>query len=1030
MASSNGWFLTNAIKRVFQKLHTQSAILPARSSRMPLRRKPLFEGLEHRLLLSADPVGALGASTDPADTNEPVVSAPLSEGQPSGPAIQSAPPVAADDQYLELLTEDTEVTVDAQSGVLQNDTGEGLTAILEVDPELGPNNGVVDLRADGSFTYRPNANYAGWDEFSYRVMDSDGVLSGLATVSLSVVGVADAPVAHDDSFRISDSTLLITFQDLLGNDVDADGDTLEVADIGVPMHGDLTLIEGVGYQYSPNDSFVREDSFSYTVRDGDFVSAAATVTIKKNTAPQANPDRFSAVANTPLTVSAGQGLLVNDSDADGDALSATLVTQAAGGRVTINTDGSFVYTPNAGFVGTDNFTYRASDGHLASDALVTITVQPPNNSAPVANADTFSTDEGTALVVAADHGLLANDSDANRDPLVAKLVSGPAHGNLQLLEDGSFTYTPTANFNGADSFTYKVSDGKLESAVATVSIDVKGVDDAPVFSSTPTTTFTIDADAAGFDGDGVFRVAGAAGQSVNIRFDWTFREALYNNEVGIYRVSDMDGRVGTLRPGDAGYAKAALAAGNAQVVFASGASAGACLELQLEGGGLYAFYVIQNGKTASFLANNPNNVAGEGPLAFFSIAAANPDGFDHVHAEIQPQTGTLNLRWEDLTRGGDADYNDVVMTAKGLAVSSDDVIYVYNASAQDVDGDALTYRLADGPQGAYIDANTGVLRWAAAPGKFHFVIEASDGNGPVASQAFDLTVDTRTTDLVVKGTGADDRIEVWEHDGGLVTVRVNDIARTYSHVSSLRVDALGGDDQIVLRSLTMKTTADGGDGNDCIDACAVTQVGVVLYGGAGNDRLTGGAGDDRMDGGSGDDELNGGGGNDLLVGGLGKDCLNGGDGNDLLDGGGDNDALRGGKGNDLLVADAGDDYLKGEDGNDILVGGTGNDSSESNYGADLIVDGPGCDSNGYVSSQDRIVDGASYGIPSTLPAQPAGPIVDWSSRYVALVGALQQFSDQPSNPQWWQDFVNNLGQPEADASPNSQIRVVGPGADS
>ena len=240
-------------------------------------------------------------------------------------------------------------------------------------------------------------------------------------------------------------------------------------------------------------------------------------------------------------------------------------------------------------------------------------------------------------------------------------------------------------------------------------------------------------------------------------------------------------------------------------------------------------------------------------------------------------------------------------------------------------------------------------------------------------------------------------------------MRVNDIARTYSHVSSLRVDALGGDDQVVLRSLTMGATVDGGDGNDCIDASAVTQVGVVLYGGAGNDRLTGGAGNDRMDGGSGDDELNGGCGNDLLVGGQGKDCLNGGDGNDLLDGGSDNDALRGGKGNDLLVADAGDDYLKGEDGNDILVGGTGNDSSEGNYGADLIVDGPGCDTNGYVSSQDRVVDGTRYGIPTTLPAQPPGPVVDWSSRYVALVGALQQFGDHPSNPQWWQDFVTNLG---------------------
>ena len=114
-------------------------------------------------------------------------------------------------------------------------------------------------------------------------------------------------------------------------------------------------------------------------------------------------------------------------------------------------------------------------------------------------------------------------------------------------------------------------------------------------------------------------------------------------------------------------------------------------------------------------------------------------------------------------------------------------------NAQDVDGDELTYRLAQGPQGAFIDPHTGVLSWAATPGVFHFVVQADDGKGGVAEQAFDLTVDTRSTDLVIKGTGGKDRIEVSERDG-LVTVRVNDVARTYSHVSSLRVDALGGDD--------------------------------------------------------------------------------------------------------------------------------------------------------------------------------------------------------------------------------------------
>jgi hypothetical protein len=75
-----------------------------------------------------------------------------------------------------------------------------------------------------------------------------------------------------------------------------------------------------------------------------------------------------------------------------------------------------------------------------------------------------------------------------------------------------------------------------------------------------------------------------------------------------------------------------------------------------------------------------------------------------------------------------------------------------------------------------------------------------------------------------------------------------------------------------------------------------------------------------------------------------------------------------------------------------------------------------------------LVDGSDYDIPATLPAQPPGPVIDWSSRYEPVVSALQEFRDHPSNPQWWKDFVSNLGQTGAETDPNSQIRVVVPGA--
>ena len=121
-------------------------------------------------------------------------------------------------------------------------------------------------------------------------------------------------------------------------------------------------------------------------------------------------------------------------------------------------DGSFLYTPDANFNGTDSFTYHANDGSADSNiATVTLTVAPVND-APVAVDDAYSTNEDTALSVPA-VGLLANDSDVDGDPILANLVSGPAHGTLTLFSDGSFVYTPAANFNGTDTFTYRANDG-------------------------------------------------------------------------------------------------------------------------------------------------------------------------------------------------------------------------------------------------------------------------------------------------------------------------------------------------------------------------------------------------------------------------------------------------------------------------------------------------------------------------------------------------------------------------------------------
>src|SRR4029453_2073764 len=168
----------------------------------------------------------------------------------------------------------------------------------------------------------------------------------------------------------------------------------------------------------------------------------------------------------------------NDTDPDGNPLTAVVVTGPGHGSLTFNPDGAFTYTPAANFNGSDSFSYRASDGTAQSDpATVTITVSASND-APTATDDAYSTGEDTVLTVNAP-GVLANDSDADGNQLSAVLGSGPSHGTLTLNPDGSFLYTPTADYNGPDSFTYRASDGTAISNPATVTFTVTAVNDAP-----------------------------------------------------------------------------------------------------------------------------------------------------------------------------------------------------------------------------------------------------------------------------------------------------------------------------------------------------------------------------------------------------------------------------------------------------------------------------------------------------------------------------------------------------------------------
>jgi large repetitive protein len=393
--------------------------------------------------------------------------------------VANIAPVANDDELSTPANTPLIITRDDVFG--NDDDPDGDPALLMVALIDQPSHGTLGSDTNGDAIYTPDAGYVGTDTFTYQLNDGED-RSNIATVTITVgqAGGNIPPIANDDELSTPANTpLIITRDDLLGNDDDPDGDPamLTVFLIDQPTHGTLGLDYNGMLVYAPRAGYVGTDTFTYQLNDGENLSNIATVTITvgepaDNTAPVPGYDSLATVEDTSLAVNAA-ALLANDFDADGDQLSVIVAEEPANGTLVLNPNGTYTYTPDAGFTGIDTFTYVAYDGTTNSDeASVNITVGVPPNSAPIAVNDTLTTMVNTPLTIT-DAALVTNDSDADGDELIAYVVSDPAHGTVEFDDQiGAYVYTPDTGFGGTDTFSYTAYDGSADSVPATVTITV------------------------------------------------------------------------------------------------------------------------------------------------------------------------------------------------------------------------------------------------------------------------------------------------------------------------------------------------------------------------------------------------------------------------------------------------------------------------------------------------------------------------------------------------------------------------------
>lgn len=589
-----------------------------------------------------------------------------------------------------------------------------------------PSHGTINLNTGtGAYTYTPNSNYSGNDSFTFKV--NDGQLnSNNATVSIVVNPLNDAPVAMASNFTTNEDTV---YNGLLSG-LDPDGDAITYSIVALPTKGSVAISNvNLGtFIYTPNLNVSGSDFFTFKVNDGSLNSNVVTVSITINAvndAPIANNSSF--VVNAGGTYN-GQALA---SDIDSPALTYILMATPSQGSVTLNTNGSYSYVANNNATGNDSFSFRVNDGQLDSN-VATISVNfNTSNQPPLANNLTVNGQEDIPVIAS------VTGSDPENSSLTFAVVTGPSSGSVSLNSNGNFTYTPNLNFNGSDSFTFRSNDGQLNSNIATVSINLTSVNDAPVAQNG---NFLINEDQVlnnnllASDVDSVMLtytiVTNPTKGSVAVTPAGAFTYTPNQNQSGsdsfTFKVNDgnLDSNIATI--------SISIAPQNDAPILSN-------MSLTtLEDTGVSSNFIFSDPDGPSIgpwtILSGPNkgvvNITDVATGAFTYTPNANENGSDSFQVRVSDSLSNSNIATISISI---TPVNDAPVASNGSFSVNPGQSYSGALIASDVDGNSLTYLIVTSPNKGTIivNPNTGSFTYQAnllSTGTDSFTFRVNDGN--------------------------------------------------------------------------------------------------------------------------------------------------------------------------------------------------------------------------------------------------------------------------------------------------------------